>query len=167
MPNNRGFCVLGMLEGTYNLYLSSSQAATCPAYLLDDYANETLRLETELNHAWRDLTDRMWDKRKKLPKRLIKAIPDLSDMMSNAMENNRCLMEYVENERELMRMVWRWFTAEHKERFQAIRKRKMIEITRYWQTISMIQTALQRAYESEPAEEQPPSDGHIGVKRYA
>jgi len=152
MPNNRGFCVLGNLDGDWGLYVSSNEGLTCKGYIGDPYNLETLRLETELNKEWIDIKHNLLDGRKKLTRKLSKAIPDLSDIFKNA-KKQRNVMGYMGDFQMGIGLVWKWFNAEHEPKFQVIRKRTRTRKTSYYQVLGDISLAMVKWIEAEKAQD--------------
>jgi len=61
----QGFCILGELCGDFGLYISSSIAGECKAFVLDEYNHTTTKKEDVLLTKWNDFRYKMSDKRTK------------------------------------------------------------------------------------------------------
>lgn len=140
---------MGRDKGDYSLYISSSDAKDCPGYLLNDFNKETWQMETALDDAWDELRYQVEDGRTRVRKIMERNIPDFSHILKKATANQRNIREFMENRKELTRTLWKWFRAEHKEEFNALRDRIQVNKRIYWQTLSTIQSALKREYEKE------------------
>ena len=61
----RGFCILGMHQGDFSLYLSSTYARRCTSFVFDKEKAHIAKLEEQLHQKWRDTMFRVYDKRTK------------------------------------------------------------------------------------------------------
>jgi len=65
VTNRQGFCMLGQLEGSYHLYISSSVSKDCMGYIFSDEHAEITKAEVELNNDINDFLNSLEDKRTK------------------------------------------------------------------------------------------------------
>lgn len=59
----QGFCMLGMLEGNYSLYISSSQSKECEGFLFDERNFQISKAEDELGEGLKEFQNSVRDKR--------------------------------------------------------------------------------------------------------
>lgn len=61
--NRKGFCILGMLEGDYTLFVSSNQSKECEGFLLNVKNSQITKAEKELNEGIKEFQNSVHDKR--------------------------------------------------------------------------------------------------------
>lgn len=59
----QGFCILGMLEGDYSLFVSSSQSKECEGFLFSERNSQISKAEDELKEGLKEFQNSVQDKR--------------------------------------------------------------------------------------------------------
>jgi len=138
----RGFCLLGRLEGDFSLYISSSEAETCEAFLLDDYNYETTVKERELLKEWADFRFKLEDRRTKEYKQLKKLMGTFAERLKLA-ENIRYGLAGIRAHREAVAMAYDYFVEANSDRFEWLWKRRAVDKKEYARILATISKVLE------------------------
>jgi len=138
----RGFCVLGQLEGNFGLYISSSSAEDCPAFMLDDYNYETTMMEFELAEKWNEFMHRIRDGRTREARELKKVIETMADYLKieNAVSKG---IAGIRAHRKAMALAYEYFVEKHEEEFRKLWERRAMNIKDYYNILAAISRVLE------------------------
>jgi len=140
----RGFCIYGQLEGDFGLYISSSKANDCLAFVFDEYNYETTKKENELAKKWNEFNFKLEDRRTKEYREVSKFLKDLSEFLSlrcvfskKNLENMtpRKILNQMGKVRE---MAYDYFLEQHREEIRQLRKRRALSYQSYCRVLSTI-----------------------------
>lgn len=134
-----GFCILGMLEGNFSLYHSTSTSKECGAFFLSDYNTVTTNMEQTLSKKLEDFRTAMLDGRTKEFKLLYKTCDDaVKEYMKDSHPLNRwCMLnkDFADAFREV-------FISINRDELMALIYRKRMQRCKYFEIIGSITTTL-------------------------
>ena len=138
----RGFCVLGKLEGDFSLYVSSSYAMDCPAFVLDDYNYETTMMEFELAEKWNEFRMKIEDGRTREARELKKVIRAMADYLKleNAVREG---IAGIQAYRKAMALAYDHFVERHRNEFGRLWKRRAVNVKDYRNVLAAISRILE------------------------
>lgn len=147
IQNTRGFCILGQLEGSFCLYVSTSVSFECMAYAEDDYNAETHRLERVLNDKINDFHWKMGDRRSKEYKLFKSMQPDgeKAEKFFGADRNHAVIS--LMTDRGLAKVLMDWFFEKNVELYDELGKRKLTSHKQYYELIGRLTKAFHEEFE--------------------
>ena len=119
--NRRGFCILGQLEGSYGLYISSSRSRKCMGFVYDEEVYKISKAEADIKDEEKKYLYSLEDRRTKNHK-LIKPVYDAHVNYLKATQNKNDGLAWMMATQELRRVACDHFEAVNKERFYEIQK---------------------------------------------
>ena len=138
----QGFCVLGQLEGSFELYISSSVAHQCQSFIVDEYNTETTRLENVLGEQLSKVKMKIRDHRSRLYRQFKKFT--LETQKEFDLDDKHSVWGWIEEER----LVGEWFYFTHKKDYKVLHDRLAIPRTDYYAVLATIRTNLSQFIEN-------------------
>lgn len=147
IQNTRGFCILGQLDGCFELYVSHSKARECMAYVEGDYTAETYRLERALNDKISDFHWKMGDRRSKEYK-LLKSMQPEGEAVKKffGANRNQGLLSLM-TDRGLGKVLMDWFFERNIELYKALGERRLTKHRQYYKLVARMTKAFHEEFE--------------------
>ena len=148
----RGFCSLGQLEGDFSLYIDSSIAEDCEAYVLDDYNYETTIKEWELLNDWVEFRSKLDDRRTREYKQLKKLMGTFAERL-DIVESMKYGWAGIHAHRKAVEMAYDFFVEKNRDRYEWLWNRRAIpkkEYVRILATVIKVLDSMLLAKETAP-----------------
>ena len=110
----QGFCLLGMLEGHWSLYDSSSLCDNCMAYTFNTKNKELMKCEQELKDLWNNYTLNVHDERTKEAKKVKELVGETRYKESEREFKRLPIFHFSEDVKEA---IVKYLMTQHKEKY--------------------------------------------------